>query len=441
MLRRISAALTFAVLFISASPLLCDITAKYWEFEKQILITDYSKKAAAVLLDKEVYDSAREDLGDLRVLDPKGQEHPYDVIIHGDMPTGQKLALNVISNDIGQTESVITVELKEPLKPFNYLKVVPASNNFARKITVEGSNDNRNWEVIRKGIVVYSFAFQMTHTFFEQYTHESYYGYGFGTYTEENLAMRVPQKVFKFVRVIVPHDQDKEPVELKSLDIFRTVEAAPEEYSFSATLIKTETDAASKSVESIADLGSKNIPLSRIDIAVDGSNFFRRVEIEGSNDLKKWNKLARDVIFSIAVDDQVETKTTIKLGKAKARYIKVKVFNGDNKPISLVSLTGYSLKRYLVIIPEQGVEYKLLYGNRSAKALNYDLGAVIKGKTIESFGKGSLAGQVRNVNYEPYKELLPWTEDKPYILWIAMGAIILGLIYLGSQVVNKTEKK
>jgi len=441
MLRRISAVIFFAILAVSASTLFCDQGAKNWEFEKQIRIGDYSKKAVAVPLDKEIYDSAKEDLSDLRVLDAKGEECSYAIFVRNEMMTGQKLGLDIISNKIDATESVMTVELKGPPKPFNYLKVIPASNNFLRKITIQGSNDNRNWEVIRKEIVIYSFAFQMTATYFEQYTHETYSGYGFGTYTEENLSMRLPQVVYKYIRVIVPHDQDKEPVELRSMDIANMVVTEAEEDTCSGILVRTQTDPESKSVEYAANLGSRNIPLSRLDIAVEGSNFFRRVEVEGSNDLKEWHKLARDCIFSISVDDQAERKTTVKLGNVSARYIKIRVFNGDNKPINLVSVKGYFLKKYLVMIPEKDVEYKLLYGNPGARSVNYDLGEVIKGRSIDNFGIGSLADQVRNDKYEPYKENKPWTEDKPYILWIAMGIIILGLIYLGSQVVSKMDKK
>jgi Protein of unknown function (DUF3999) len=157
--------------------------------------------------------------------------------------------------------------------------------------------------------------------------------------------------------------------------------------------------------------------------------------------MKKWNKLASDMIFSISVDDQIEQKTMINLNNAGLRYVKITVFNGDNKPIKLASVTGYFLKRYLVMIPEKGVEYKLLYGNPGANAVSYDLGEMIKGKAVDSFGIGALAAQVRNDEYEPYKEPRPWTEDKPYILWTVMGIIIFGLIFLGFQVINKMDKK
>lgn len=437
MRRPIVVAIFIAVFVLSASLALCDVATKNWEFNKEIRILDYSKKAVAIPLDVQVYNSAKDDLGDLRVLCPKNEESPYAITVQSEIKKEQKLESSVISKQITQTDSFIVVELKEPLKPFNGLKVIPESNNFARKITVEGSNDNKSWEIIRKGMIVYSFAFQMTYKSFEQYTNEIYEGYGFGKYSEENLAFQFPESSFKFVRLTIPHDKDKEPVELKNLEIFKIVKVGAEEESYSSSLFKVQPDAEGKSIENIFDFKYKNMPLSRIDINTDQSNFFRKVEIAGSNDSKEWKNLASGVIFSISVDEETERNTTIDIGDTKCRYIKVKVFNGDNKAIKITSVKGHGLQKYLVIMPEKNIQYQLLYGNPGAKEVSYDLNAVIKGKAIDGFGKGALGTEVRNDKYEPYKEQKPWTEDKPYILWIAMCVIIFGMIFLGSQVIRK----
>lgn len=439
MAKRISSIL-IAVLFIfSSTAALCDVAAKHWEFSKSIRVLDYSKKAAAIPLDRQVYDSAKADLSDLRIVDEKGQECPYAFFTQGEVKKEKKLKAVILSTQINKTESVITAELKEPLTPFNSIKIIPEGSNFARKITIEGSNDNRTWEMIRKGSVVHAFAFQITHRFFEQYTNEVYEGYGFGRYSEEKLWVQFPEANYRFVRATVPHGLDKEPVEVKDLEIFRTIKINAEEDVFSGKIIKRMPGAESKCIENIVDFGSKDIPLSRIDLATGQSNFFRRVEVEGSNDLAKWAGAASGVIFSISVDEEPEQNLTIRLGDAKFRYLKIKVFNGDNKPIRLESVTGHGLKRFLVMIPEKGLQYKLLYGNPGAKSVSYDLGEVIRGKMIDNFGRGALNAQIRNDKYVPYKEAKPWTEERPYILWVTMIVIILGLIFLGSQVIKKMD--
>lgn len=439
MRRTIVAAMFITIFILSASLALCDIATKNWEFSKAIRILDYSKKAVAIPLDTQVYNSAKEDLSDLRVLGPNNEECPYAITSQDEVKKEQKLESSVVSKQITQTDSIIVAELKDPLKPFNGLKVIPESNNFARKITVEGSNDNKSWEIIRKGMIIYSFAFQMTYKSFEQYTNEIYETYGFGKYSRENLAFQFPESTFKYVRVTVPHDKDKEPVELKNIEIFNIAKLDAIEELYKSSLIKIEPDKDGKSVENIFDFKYKDTPLSRIDINTDQSNFFRKVEVAGSNDLKEWKNLASGVIFSIAVDEETERNTTVDIGNAEYRYIKVKVFNGDNKAVKITSIKGYNLKKYLVIIPEKNIQYELLYGNPGAKAVSYDLGAVIKGKPIDGFGKGALGNEVRNDKYEPYKERKPWTEDKPYILWIAMCVIIFGMILLGSQVIKKIK--
>ncbi len=438
--RRIGTIACVTISIFLAAQAFGGIIQKYWEFSKPIRIIDESRKAIAIPLDQEVYNSAKSDLSDLRVIGPQGEEYPYAVLIREEVKKEQKLRSKVISKNVTQTESVIAAELMEPLKPFNRVKVEPESNNFFRKITIEGSNDNRTWSTLRKDIVIYSLAFEMREKYFEHYTSEIYEGYGFGRYSEESLSVQFPEARYRFVRVRVPHDQDKEPVELRGVEAFHTVRTNAEEDTFKGTVTKTQAHAESKSVENIVDFGVKNAPLSRIDLATGQSNFFRKVEVEGSNDAKEWARLAHSVIFSISVDNETEENLSVSFKEAKVRYTKIRVFNGDNRPITLASVTGRGLKRLLVIIPEKATSYQLLYGNPAAKTVSYDLGDVIRGKAADSFGKGALGNQIRNDKYEPFKERRPWTEDKPYILWITMGIIGVGLIFLGSRVIKKMDK-
>ncbi|MFA5143593.1 MAG: DUF3999 family protein [Candidatus Omnitrophota bacterium] len=441
-MRRLISLVPVAAIFIFLSTAaFCDVTAKYWEFNRPIRVSETARRAVAIPLDAQVFNAAKPGLSDLRVTDSKGGESPYAIFSQADTTKDEKLSSVVLSAKVMPAESVITAELKAPLKPFNRIVVIPESDNFARRITIEGSNDNKRWEIIRRGISVYSFSYQTTEHYFEQYTNETYIGYGFGSYSENKLSVSFPESAYKFVRVTVPHDKDKEPVKLKSLEIFNAVGVKAEEDSFKGAIINRLPCGADKAVENIVDFGSKGLRLSRIDLAAAQSNFFRRVEVEGSDDLKKWTSTGSGVIFSISVDDEPEQNLTLELRDSGYRYLKVKIFNGDNKPISLISVTGYSLKKFLVIIPDGSERYALLYGNPAAKQVNYDLGDVIRGKTIGSFGKGHLAAEIRNDKYVPYKEARPWTEEHPYILWVAMLGIIIGLIFLGGQVVRKVEKK
>ncbi len=428
------------LVFSQSQAAFCDVTTKYWEFSKPITISDNSKKAAAISLDGQVYDAAKPGLSDLRVLDQKEQEIPYALFTQSEMKKYDLLRSSVVSKEMTATESLITVELKDQSRPFNMIRIIPESNNFARKITIEGSDDNKTWQIIRKGPVVLAFAFQMTQHYFEQYTNEVYEGYGFGRYSEEKLSVQFPEVKYRYVRVSVPHDQDKEPVQLKGLDVLTMKNTAGEEDTFQGKIIKRGPGTEDKSVETVVDLGSRNLNVSSVDITAAKPNYFRRVEIDGSNDLKDWKSAGSGVIFSISVDEEAESNNKIALASIGFRYLKIKVFNGDNKPIDIAAVTATGLKKFLVIIPESVAGYRLLYGNPAAKPASYDLNDLIRGKTIDSFGRGTLGAQLRNDKFVLYKEPKPWTEDKPYILWIAMMAIILGLIFLGFQVVKKVDK-
>ena len=308
----------------------------------------------------------------------------------------------------------------------------------ARKIVIEGSHDNATWEPIRQGIGAYSFYYEVTQRYFERYTNEVYEGYAFGSFSREKLSVSFPEARFQYVRVRVPHDMDKEPVALKGMEIYRVSRTEAEEERFEAKVLSIQLGEEEKSTDSIVDFGAKNLRLSRIEINTPQTNFFRRVRVAGSDDRKEWTALAEGVIFSISLDQDEEKDTTVKLNKSPYRYLRIRVFNGDNKPLKIDSVTGYGLKKFLVIMPEKGREYTLLYGNPAAKAVHYDLGRLVSGKAVDVFAKGELGKQSRNEHYEPYKEPEPWTENKQ-VLWTAMLVIIIGLLFLGSRVIKKVN--
>lgn len=442
MIKRLLYTIPAAVfIFMHGVPALCDVASKYWEFSKPVLVTDSSKKAAAIPLDDQVYNASKPDLTDLRVLDAGGSECPYALFTQREIKKDERQPSAVIAKDTTPTDSIITVEMKGTPGAYDRVLIVPEGNNFIRKITIEGSDDRKAWNIIRKDSLIYSFAFQTASHYFAQYTNEAYEGYGFGKYSEEKLSVLFPEVRYKFVRVTVPHDQDKEPVALKDLEIFSTKSTAGEEGIFRGKIISKVPGEDPKTIDTIVDLGSKNLGISSVNITAGRSNYFRRVEIYGSDDLKEWKSAGSGVIFSIAVDQENEENSDIDVLGTGYRYLKIKVFNGDNKPIDINDVTAKALTRFIIIMPEAGAKYRLIYGNPSAKPASYDIGDLIRGKTIDSFARGALGSQVRNDNYVPYKEAKPWTEERPYILWIAMMAIIIGLIFLASRIIRSMDIK
>ena len=127
-----------------------DMAVQHWEFKKAIEHYKSTNKPVAVPIDPEVWDGALTSLNDLRILSKDGLKIPYVIMIEKETKQERKIQSKKISDNIGQTESTVTVELKNPKIAFNRVVVQPEHTNFCRKISIEGSNDQENWNSIRK---------------------------------------------------------------------------------------------------------------------------------------------------------------------------------------------------------------------------------------------------------------------------------------------------
>ena len=147
------------------------------------------------------------------------------------------------------------------------------------------------------------------------------------------------------------------------------------------------------------------------------------------------------MIFSVSLYGAASSGNQIRLGETKARYFKLTLYHGDNKPVKISKVTAYGLKKFAVFLPAADKKYSLSYGNSRAEAPSYDTARVLKDKQLQDFTQARLSGEIKNEDFVPAADVKPWTETKPYLLWAAMGAIGLGLAGLAIQVMKKTDEK
>lgn len=434
----------FAVVFAglaASQDCQAEMPFKHWQFSRPIEAEKDAKEVLAAELDGKVYDASREDLGDLRITSSQGATVPYTIRTQREVTQAKKLTSKVLSNEVGQLETVLLIDLGEEVRSYNEIKIVPKHNNFCRKVTVEGSQDNSQWHTIRKGIGVYSLSYQERQSYFASVTNEIYAGYGLSRYSSQNLSFRFPEASYRYLRIAVPHDEDKEPVELSDAEVYRSETAETEKASYPGRITGSEVGEDGKSVSVVIDLGSKNLPIEGIEIFSSQTNYFRQIEVQSSNDMKEWKAAGSGTIFSILLDGSLSANNVIHFNETKSRYVKLKVLNGDNKPIKIDSVKAIGLKRFAVFLRDKDHSYSLWYGNPKAEAVSYDIDRILNNRSFADFGGTALGEELKNAAYEPLSDKKPWTEDKPYLLWAVMGIIILGLISLGMQVIKKLDEK
>ena len=345
------------------------------------------------------------------------------------------MPVKVESRENGGESTLITVSLGEKSQRFNRVTVLPEETNFLRAVDVEGSVDGTAWEIIRKGILIYAFASESRYSYLAQVTGEIYTGYGQMTAAEWNLSMRVPESDYRYVRVRIPHDLNKEPVGVREVKLAFAEESPAKQTEYKAKIM-SQGPGEPKHTELVLDLGFARLPVHRITLEVPEKNFYRQLRLFASEDGQEWRPAGAGTIRSVDLEGTEDRRTEVEFPETEARYLKAVIFDGDNKPVTAAKAHASGLTRFLVFIPEEGKTYRLLYGHAGAKAPSYDVDALIGNREPGRFAQGALGPAERKADFKRDTGR-PWTEDKPYLLWMVMGAVALALLFLATRVLQK----
>jgi len=117
----------------------------------------------SVRLDRDVYEGAREDLGDLRVVDVRGRDVPY-VIDRGGAPGDGPPVETLVprwseAQDEKARETWLTLDLGARHQPFLAVEIDVADERFFREVRVEARCDpaadgrSPTWEEIARGAI------------------------------------------------------------------------------------------------------------------------------------------------------------------------------------------------------------------------------------------------------------------------------------------------
>ena len=101
------------------------------------------------VLDPAVFDKAREDLGDLRLIDGKGREIPYALRVRRSRTEPEEIAatpFNQSHDPDGPAESSFDLGPRPPEN--RSLTVGPDGANYRRRAQVQGSDDRADWRTL-----------------------------------------------------------------------------------------------------------------------------------------------------------------------------------------------------------------------------------------------------------------------------------------------------
>lgn len=374
----------------------------------------------AVRLDREVYEAARADLGDLRVADPAGQDVPY-LVDTGRPAASPELRPRVLNRGWRADGAATAVlDFGEPARK-SRLALRLSGDNFRRSATVQGSDDGTAWTTLVDGAWVFAVP---------------------GEDPARYETLDLPENDFPLLRVVVlaGSDEHRRPA-IEGAWVPADGRSAPSEEALSPRWSVARDEPAGETWLTL-DLGARLQPFTALVLDVADERFFREVRVEARADAPspggraRWEEIARGQVHRLERGGRRQECLRVS-ASGRARVLRVRVRDGDDRPLDVRGVSVRVPVERLLFDAAGAGEYRLTYGSADRRAPSYDL--------ARTAGDPSAWGEAAvRVALSPPRRLSsapgpgrPWTERHPALLWGGLTAVVLALGALTARALRR----
>jgi hypothetical protein len=385
-----------------------------WKVQSAVQVPERSAGIAVVKLTREVYVQSRTGLGDLRVA--RGSEEiPYLMDTRRGAVEFREIAPPVINQSVAPGRGLqLTLDLGSHFK-HSRIRVSTAVTNFKQKVRIETGEDGRSWSMARQDGYIFDFSQGDRHMAL--------------------LTVDYPASTMRYVRVTV--------YGWMKTDAVRQVWAAyrdelPAERDVMDSVVPERSeDPETKSSLLLIDLKQAGVPYDRVRLESEPAHYYRAAELETSKDGKDWRFAATGTIYQTAS----ELSTGLTFGERHERYLRLRIFNGDDKPIPVKRVVIEVTVRLLKFPLAAGAgPFYLLTGNPDAKVPSYDLAAVLAREAPQPEVRATLLAPADNPGYRPPPPpVKPWSERYPQLLYGTLAVAILVMGYVTVRFLLKVK--
>jgi len=413
--RDVSVSLCLCGLLFLVFTCFADFTKSEWQFSKPVETTTSNDGYLRVSIDGEVYRHAMPSLADLRLVDDLGKETPYSIYAQRESTTVESYEPKIFNRALlPGAYSTLTLDFEQETES-NTLVLKTSSRNFKRRVEIAGSNDRKQWFVLKADGYIFDFSG-------EQKIHLT--------------TIKYPDSKYRYLQVKVWNGKE-EPLTIEGASLSRIKTTPARRAIRSVHLHSREEDAKLKATVCVLDLSYENLPADFLKINTPEENFSRMVEIQAGNDLKLWENPQQGDLYRFRTDKYSVEKETLRFPEVRCRYVKLLVYNHDDPPLKLAAFEVQGVEEDLVCRTQPDRRYALYYGNPQAHAPRYDFERLKNYLSLETIARVRLGSESENDSFRPSRPKRPWTERQPFLFW---GVLVLMVFGLGAYIVRLMMK-
>ncbi|MDH3254158.1 MAG: DUF3999 domain-containing protein [Acidobacteriota bacterium] len=391
-----------------------------WSHFRPISIDDsgeplQAKELVGIELPETLFEVARSDLSDVRIVDDAGNEVGYAVFANR---RGSEVKWRAAEmSDAGFVRGSFTqvvADTGEDGTVHNAVEVTLPEDvgEYFAWVEVAASEDRETWRIVRAKAPLYRFSDR---------------GH------RHPVQLRYRRAHDRWVRLRIL--EAEEEVEVEKLRVAEQVEDASELRRIRRRLARRADSPAGESWwEPIGEMPLVRISGIRVQTARD--EFHRPVTVSVSDDGKTWRQIGAGQIYRYRFGEEAKDGSgdsdaeklrqslEIEFREAESPLWRVTVLDRGDPAIDDLAVMLVRNPSRVVFRPKAETSYRLVYGNHRAEAPEYEL-ASITTREEQASARPAVVG-LEQAN-DAYVSPDPFTERHPVIMWVALGLAVLVL--------------
>jgi hypothetical protein len=341
------------------------------------------------------------NLADIRIFNSKNEAIPFLIQSGQATVKNELLPLPIMSKAIMQDKKM-HVQLKNSGMALTQL-VLEVQNAYAsRSVNINGSNDGKEWFIIRDDVTVNTSGNDSN-----------------GTYL---FVIDLPVSNAAYFDIAF-NNKDLLPVNILNAGTYKYY-AIPVHYDTVRTSSVSQKDSSNKS-SYVTITWDEAYHFEQLKLIVTGPKYYRREIIFNNNSDAESN-----VILQAGSNEWLPLVV-------QAKQVPLTILNEDNPPLQIASAEGLVRKSTLYTWLEKDKLYTLYVGDSLAKNPNYDL--VYFKDLIPGNAPGITLGAIEENSVE--KVLNPPIKSNKPIIWLAMGAALIALLFITYRFTGEVKKR
>jgi len=383
---------SIVVLVAFAALLRGDFSASEWKLRRAI--SGDASGLASIKLDRAVYIGTGANLADLRVI-RDGRELPYVLETVMETATFERRDGKVHDRAVRNNDVELVYDLGK-VTSHNRLHIDTERQNFRQRVRIETSDDASRWATVREDGAIFDFSQDGRQL--------------------SSLDIDYPDSTRRYVRLTIFGWTQPKDVRGVSVVQFERKAGARELFAQATPAIENKD----KTTLATFDLGATGLPVDRVEFDIAEKAFDRFADVETSSDRQSWMRANGASLVRYQGGESLAIQTS----ESHSRYWRVRIYNGDDQPLTVRGARFLGLERYLKF-EAGGAGAMLYYGNSAASSPSYDLAKRLANDPARQTATAVLGPEEANPAYRPPPvPEKPWSERQPGLIYAVLGIAI-----------------